>query len=260
MPDIVDFPGGLPFGDRSDPQLVFNTRSGGVSINGFEQIVSPLSQRWEWSVSIPVHRSHKARGLRAFLAKMRGRFNYARIRMCDQYRINRREMGAVPGFVRGGSVPHSDGAYFSDGAGYEMAHGTTELPSAPVAGQTTLTVDPGFLVRPGTYFSINEWLYVVTDVGDAPVNSLADWVLENGTWDDGGYWLDDISWGNPGSIPSETLRTISFEPPIRQSGGTEIDWDATCLWQLATDRTGGVSLRQGRFGTVTLDLVEPVNR
>ncbi len=222
MPDIVDFPGGLPFGDRTDPQLVFNTRSGGVSINGFEQIISPLSQRWEWSVSIPIHKAHKARGLRAFLAQMRGRFNYARIRMCDPYRINRREMGAVPGFVKGQSVPHSDGAYFSDGAGYEMAHGTTALPSPPTAGQTTLAVDSGFRILPGTFFSINYWLYVVTEVDD-----------------DG---------------------LIHFEPPLRRSGGEEIDWDATVLWQLASDRTGTTSLRQGRFGSVTLELVEPINR
>lgn len=222
MPDIVDFPGGLAFGDRVDPQLVANTRTGGVSINGFEQIVSPLSQRWEWTVSIPVHRAHKARGLRAFMAKMKGRFNYARIRMCDQYRMNRREMGAVPGFVRGRSVPHSDGAYFSDGSGYEMAHGTTPLSTPPVRGQTKISADTNFLVIPGVFFSINQWLYVVTDVDD-----------------DG---------------------AISFQPPLREDGGEEIDWDATCLWQLATDRTGTMSLQQGRFGTAVLNFVEPVGR
>lgn len=232
MPDIVDFPI-LPLTDRSDPRLISANRSGGMSINGFEQIVSPLSERWRWSVSVSITRPHHARGLRMFLTKARGRLNYVRVRVCDLYRTYRSEMGATPHHVDGQSLPHSDDAYFSDGAGYRYATGTTLLTAAASAGASSLVIDPGFVPIPGTLFSINDWLYVITDVDD-PVD------------------LD-----NPG-----TERTIHFRPGLREAAAIEdeLNFDAVCLWQLATDEEGQATLSGGRRGVATLNFVEPVWR
>lgn len=255
MPDIVNFPGGLIIGDRTDPQLVANTRSGGQSINGFEQIISPLSQRWEWTISIPVFQTHHMRGLRAFLARAQGRFNYVRIRVCDMYRPSRREMGAIGT----GPVPHSDDALFSDDTGYHLGTGTAPLPTNLAAGVTSLTIDPGFLVQPGMLFSINEWLYVATDVDDAS-NDAEGWVLEGGEWDDDGFWLTGIDWDYVS--PPETQRVVHFMPPLRAPAmaGDEMNFDPIVLWRLASDAEGSANLRAGKFGVVTLSFVEPVGR
>lgn len=221
MPDIIDLPGNLSIGDRTDPQLISNARSGGVSISGIEQIISPLSQRWVWRATIPIHRKDQARSLRVVLAQLQGRFNYLRARICDQYRISRREMGAFP-FK--GSVPHSDGAYFSDGAGYALAGGTAYPAGNRPPGVRTLTVVPSDLpIVSGVFFSINSWLYVVENYEDGE---------------------------------------ITFSPPLREplSTESELNFDAECLWQLSDNSTGALNLQIGRFGTVTLDLVEPLGR
>lgn len=232
MPDIVDFPGGIPRGDRTDPQLIANNRSGGMSINGFEQVIGSLSQRWEWSISFPIFKPYHMRGMRAFLAETQGRFNYVRIRLCDLYRMNRIEMGAIPGITGNYSVPHSDGAYFSDGSGYHVAGGMTPISGAIAEGATSMMIDPGFRIIPGTFFSINEWLYVIRRIDD-PVE------------------------GDP-----DTMRMIHFSPPLREpaSSEDEINFDAVCIWRMATDREGTANLRAGKFGSVTLNFVEPVGR
>lgn len=257
MPDIVDFPGGLIIGDRTDPQLIANTRSGGMAINGFEQIISPLSQRWEWTISIPIFKPHHMRSLRAFLAMTQGRFNYVRIRVCDMYRMSRAEMGA-PG--SGSPVPHSDGAFFSDDTGYVTATGTAIIPDNIPEGATSMTIDPGFAMIPGTLFSINDWLYVITAVSDAEIPQGEGWVLESGEWDDGGMWMTGIPWDYV--PPSPTSRTIEFMPPIRSivSAGDEMNFDPVCLWRLASDRDGAANLRVGKYGIVTLNFTEPVGR
>lgn len=225
MPDIVDFPTGLRISDRTDPMLVSASRSPGAAINGFEQVISPLSQRWEWTVSIPVFTAAHARSLRILLAQANGRFNYIRMRICDQYRMSASEIDAAGG----GFVPHSDDAPFSDGSEY---HGgvSTPLGVNMQAGETSVTIDPGFTPSAGVFFSINDWLYVIDKVDDP--------------------------------IADETARTVHFSPPLNEGAlvGDEFNFDAICLWRLATDREGLANLQQGKFGVVTLNLVEPIGR
>lgn len=232
MADIVVFPGNLQISDRSDPQLVSLTRSGGVAINGVEQIISPLSQRWRWSVTIPIRRKDQARSLRVLLSQLQGRYGYLRMRVCDQYRISRSEMGATPITSEHG-VPHGDGAYFSDDEGYHLAGGTTQPVEAAAEGATSLILDTDIPLVTGTFFSINDWLYVIETIDDP-----AD--------------LDD-----PG-----TQRTIHFAPPLREAVTNEddVNFDAVCLWQLTADDAGSLPLSAGRRGTVTLNLIEPVGR
>jgi len=232
MPDIVDLPGNLRISDRSDPQLIAMTRSGGLSISGFEQIVSPLSQRWVWRATIPIRNKGQARSLRVVLAQLQGKYGYLRTRICDQYRVSRREMGATP-ITDPDGIPHSDEAPFSDDYGYALAGGTTNLVSPANAGTSTLVLDTDIPLSVGIFVSINSWLYVITKIDDP-----AD--------------LD-----NPGA-----QRTVHIAPPLRDPVTTEdeVNFDAECLWRLASDDTGSLDLRVGRFGTVTLDLVEPVGR
>jgi len=231
MPDIIDLPGNLSIGDRNDPQLIATTRSGGVTLSGIEQIISPLTQRWVWSVNIRIRREDQARSLRVVLAQLQGRYNYLRTSICDRYRVSRREMGATP--ISGRGVPHSDGAYFSDDTGYRLAGGTAPLVASAAAGSSQIILDTSIPLVPGTFFSINSWLYVIDSIED-PID------------------LD-----NPG-----TQRVVNVSPPLRQAVSTddEVNFDAECLWRLAADDTGTLPLKAGRLGNVVLDLVEPVGR
>jgi hypothetical protein len=232
MVDVVTFPGNLQISDRDDPQLVSLTRSGGTSLNGIEQVISPLSQRWKWSVTIPIRRKDQARSLRVMLSQLQGRYGYLRMRVCDLYRVSRREMGATPITSEHG-VPHSDGAYFSDDEGYHLAGGTTSPVAAVAEGDTSMVLDTGIPIVTGTFFSINDWLYVIEDIDDP----------------------EDLD--NPG-----TARTIHFAPPLREAATIEdeLNFDPVAIWQLATDDTGALQLSLGKRGVVTLDLVEPVGR
>lgn len=221
MPEIINWPGNLVITDRSHPILVSNTRSGGRALNGQEQIISPGSKFWQWQVQVPIYRQDHLRALSILLDRLDGRYGHLMIRMCDTSRITRREMGAVP--FSGPGVPHSDGAYFSDGSGYSLAGGMAN-PSGPYpSGATSMTMT-GIPATGGVPFSINGWLYRVTGIDDDGV--------------------------------------VSFQPGLREpvSGDDEILWKPEVIWRLASDTEGQAFLRLGKFGSVSVNLVEPVTR
>lgn len=218
----------VPMSDRTDPQLSFNTRSGGVAIDGTEQIISPLSERWKFSAVFPIFNEVSARSVRIAKSKLKGRFNYLLLRICDQYRITRRDIGAISS----GGVPHSDGAYFSDGTGYASAS-----PSSPImvdaaanAGQVVVRAsDFGGAMSAGVFFSIDYYLYQVDG-----------WSLSS----------DGLTY------------TLDISPPLRKAvpAGSDADFDAKSLWRLEDDDGGPLALKIGKFGSVTLNLVEPIGR
>lgn len=229
MPEVIDWPGNLRIADRTHPQLMSNTRSGGMALNGAEQIVSPASAMWRWQVQIPLRTRADLRALSVLLDQLQGRYGYLRIRMCDATRLTRGDMGAVDS-----DVPHSDGAFFSDGVGYALADGYVNPEAGAAAGASSLSLDlDGFPAVSGTPFSVDGWLYRIKSIDDP-----AD--------------LD-----NPG-----TVRTINFSPPLRDAvfTGSEVRWGCDVVWRLATDEEGQATLRAGKLGTATLNLVEPIMR
>lgn len=225
MVDIVELT--LRMSDRTDPELMFNTRTGGEAIDGTEQILSPLSERWRFTAVFPIMDKASARAIRVAKSKLKGRFNYLLLRICDQYRITRKDIGAL-GSPDG--VPHSDGAYFSDGTGYALASPTTKIMADATDGAGQITVrasDFAGAITAGVFFSINYYLYQV-----------------DGWLEDGTNYILDIS------------------PPLREAVTTEdiADFDAKCLWRLVGDDEGSLPLQAGKFGMVTLNLVEPIGR
>lgn len=223
MPIIVDL--AQPISDRTDPQLMFNSRGGGVALNAMEQVISPLTAVWRWRCVLPIHNAAGARSIRVVKAKLQGRFNYLRTRVCDRYRISRREVGAV-----NGEVPYSDSAFHSDGTGFALAQPNTELLSGATRGSTTITalaLPLAGAMTAGVFFSINEYLYQVED------------------------------WEADGAAIS-----IKFSPPLRAAvyEGDTVDFDAKAIWNLESDDTGRLDLRLGRFGAVELNLVEALGR
>jgi hypothetical protein len=228
MPDIIDLPANLWFGDRTDPQIIFNTRDGGRGLDGTQQIISPLSQYWRFRAVIPILRKDQALSIRTVKSRLQGRFNYLRARLCDQFRITRKDIGAwsPPSVI----IPHSDGAPFSDYSGYALAQPRSPVMAAAAANALTVTVrasDFGGYMTAGVFFSIRYWLYQVDD-----------WEL----------------------VGDNYVLTIS--PPLRTEVTTddEADFAAEALWRLDTDDSGRLDLTGGRFGFVELNLVEPVGR
>lgn len=227
---IYDWPSALHISDRTDPRLQFNTRSGGVALNGVEQVLSPLSERWTWQIQVPVWNAVQGRALRALLAKLQGRFNFVRIGLCDQFRITPTQIGRDGRAQWPRGVPHSDGAYFSDGAGYALSHVTVNTVgnAAINAGSITVPAEPfDGLMAEGLHFSIDGFLYVVTGwelVGD-------NYVLE-------------------------------FAPRLRAAvpDGSQVKFAAEAVWQLASDGEGALPLQIGRFGVTTINLIEPYGR
>lgn len=227
MPDIIEWPGNLAISDRTDPQLVFNTRSGGVAMDGSEQILSALSSAWKWRIVVPVVRGDQAMAIRVVKSKLKGRFNYLRINVCDQYRISRKNIGA---WNPDGDVPHFDGARFSDSTGYSLAQPRSNVTSDAGAGSETLIIDSaplGDYMTAGVFFSLSDWLYQI----------------DGWTYDGSHY-------------------ALSISPPLRQNAvaGQEVDFNSRSIWRVDSDDYAPLDLQGGRFGAVELNLVEPVNR
>jgi len=228
MPAIIDL--AQPISDRTDPILVPNTRSGGTAINGIEQVISPLTAIWKWRIVLPINTEGRARAWRATLAKLDGRFNYLRARACDRYRISSGEIGAIYG---GYEIPHSDETLFSDDSGYGVAQPSSPAQSSYARGSTLVQVlasDFGGAMSAGVFFSINDYLYVVTD-----------WQV---------------------SEADDTKLDITFKPGLRAAvdEGDTVDFDAKAVWVLDADDMGRMPLRLGRFGEVELNLTEAFGR
>lgn len=228
MPTIIDL--SQPISDRTDPILVPNTRSGGTSIAGTEQVISPLTSIWRWRIVLPINTVGRARAWRATVAKLDGRFNYIRASVCDAYRIGRRDIGA---WSSSDPVPHSDDSFFSDGTGYALAQPNSPIQVAAARGDTSVRVlasDFAGAMTAGVFASVNDYLLVVTD-----------WT----------YAGDD-----------DEFIDVEFKPPLRAAVdvGDTLDFAAKAIWTLDADDMGRMPLRLGRFGEVELNLTEALGR
>lgn len=155
---------------------------------------------------------------RAALGLFEGRTNIARIPLFDMwFRASDAQIGA-------GTAPHSDGATFSDGALYL----TDDLEGVTVTGTQgdgTITADFGSygpLLEAGLYFGLGEWPYLATQV-----------------WWEG------------------TVATIRCTPTLRLSVVAEpLKLKPTMLVGLTDDDNGQLTLKRGRFGGPSIELVE----
>lgn len=227
MVDVVQFPSVLRLTDRADPFLIANTISGGEGMDGSEQVVSALSFRWRWRVSFPVKSAVEVRQLRALRTKLKGRFNYLRMRVCDMYRLTADAIGAS---YPDDGVPHDDDAPFDDDYGYAASPVHSPVTADAAAGDTTLRVrasDFAGEMAAGLFFSVGEWLHQTED-----------------------FELDGTDY------------VLTIAPPLREDvfAGSIANFDAVALWAFASDDEGGADLRLGKTGVVKLDLIEPVGR
>jgi len=196
--------------------------SGPVSGSGAADVISGDAGFWRASFgSVVVTTRERVLTWRAISAKLQGRLFPILVPYCALYQP------FPAGVARGGVVPHSDGAYFSDGTGYLSGSINVYLnddrPQRAVSG--TITVDVSDVIQPGHVFSFGERLYEVGDV----------------------------------EYLSETVAEITWKPPLRDavSAGTELNFDApVCRMRLVSDGEMQLQLDMNRRGFPTVNFVE----
>lgn len=217
------------------------SRSGGASITGSEQIVSSGAGRWRASVDV-VARRHERRGpnrpshpnaereeavlaLRGFIAAMEGRVGEVVLPTFDGYRP-RDDQGHM---LSGCHQASLDGLFFFEHWGFgqdEFTHAILAANASLGATQITVNVLDGQGPRPGHYFGIGERLYIAQQ-----------------TWQD-----------NPDGVTF-----IRFAPRLRAAAtsGTRVILDRpVCRMRLASDDTGELTLEMRRWGQTTIEFVE----
>jgi hypothetical protein len=193
------------------------SRSGGVSINGLEQLVASGGGVWRARlISIPVVTETKRRVWRAIQAQTQGR---AKEVLVPVFCIDQPEMI--------GGIPHSDGTFFSDGSGYSQGSISAELTEdAPLrATQITLNV-AGSSIDPGHYF----------EIGNGRLHTISALVEEDGDEKTFDIWPPLREAATAGS-------SANFSDP-------------KCRMRLATDDAMKAEFELGRFAFPTVEFIE----
>jgi hypothetical protein len=205
--------------------LKANTRSLTQSLNGNEQVISGRRAVWHASLRFRLTGKDRIPLYRAVLAELEGRTNALRFCVCDPFGFTPKDASAnLLGTPYSDDTPHSDEAGFA----FEPVLETT-MPSQ--AGMNSLTfASTGFPsqgVRVGCYFSVNDFLYIIT------------------------------------KITSGLSMKLEFKPPLRQAilAGDAISLKAHTVMRLTDDMQGQHTIRLGRYmEEVSLDLVEVFGR
>jgi hypothetical protein len=235
--EIIDLPCGLFGPTTSDWILNVRGRSANDGVTGAGQVIYGNQPRWEATLDLAAMRREAVLAWRAIRARMRGRVNILRVCVCDRWRPTPAEYGLSPqdaAMLRGNGIPHAVPGHgtvlFSNGIGYAY------VPSIVInydiaAGTEAFTVDTSTIngaLRPGQYFSIDDWPYQVTRVtGAAPI------------------------------------QVYHIEPPLRRavsSGDRIMIGEATGLFAFQDDMQGRMPLQMGRTGTTQIQLIEWTNR
>ena len=223
---IIDLPSALRISDRSDPHLSPLNRSGGVAMNGEEQVIGTGASRWIWRAVLPIRDAASARALRWVKSQLKGRINYLRVTVCDQYRITRREVG----WLSSDGTMWDNDQPFDNNQPWAALQPVSTLDASASEGATTIVIDADAVsdfMALGVFFSLDDWLYQVTDY----------------------------------SISGDDM-TLTFEPPLKAdaTSGAFVLFHPRSIWVLASDDEARLDLRNGRFGAVELNLVEAIGR
>lgn len=216
LPRIVDF----------HPET--QTRSGGLSITGSEQLTVSNAGRWRAKVTVSVRGEVSNLALRAFVVAMEGRAGTVLVPKWERFRprnVNGREFSQVPTAGYGCDEFNFDLSGFGQS---DYTHATLAANAASGATQISVDLLDGEGPRPGHYFGMGQRLYRSSTV----------WQLEE-------------------SDPTQ----IRFWPRLRAPGvigGKVIIDRPVCLMRFAQDDTGEAALSRAGSGRVTFDFVEAI--
>lgn len=204
------------------------SRSGGMSMTGSEQLTISNSGRWRASATAPVLTEESVLAWRAFVSMMEGRAGTVLVPKWERYGIrdmNGKEFDQVGVAEYDGDILNFDLSGFGQS---EFVHATLAASAAVNATRLMLTILDGDGPRPGQYIGIADRLYLVQ-----------------------GAWQAD----------EDASLQVQVWPRLRAAAaaGTRAILDRpVCLMRFAQDQTGELELDYGRWGTGGLEFVEAI--
>jgi hypothetical protein len=206
------------------------SRSGGLSITGYEQVTVSTAGRWKARLTVPVMTENAVLAARALSAQMQGRAGTILVPKWEMYGVRN---GNGRRFEQQGTAqyenPSIGGELNFDGSAFgqeEPTHATLAASASLGATQITVNLLDGEGPRPGQHFGIGNRLHLAANVWQAT---------------------------------PEAPTTIRFWPPLRAAAasGARVTIDRpVCLMRFADDSQGELDLDFGRWGNITLELVE----
>lgn len=205
------------------------SRSGGLSLTGSEQVTVSNAGRWRARLVMPVLTDDSVLAWRAFVSMMEGRVGTALVPKWDNYSVrdmNGRELSEVPIASYDGGVLNFD--LTGLGQSNDQVHAQLAAPVALGATRISITVNDGDGPRPGQYLGIADRLYMVQAAWE---------VTEGGP-------LQLQIWPRARAATPAATRVILDRP--------------VCLMRFASDQTGELELDMGRWGAPGLEMVEAI--
>lgn len=207
-------------------------RSGGLSVTGYEQVTVSTAGRWRASLSVGVYTEGAVLAARALGAQMQGRAGTILVPKWEMYGVRN---GNGRRFEQQGTAQYENASIqgetnfdLSAFGQEEETHATLAASAALGATQISVNLLDGEGPRPGQYFGISNRLHLASHV----------WQVE------------------PGAATN-----IRFWPPLRSAhaSGTRVILDRpVCLMRFEGDSAADLMLDFGRWGSLSLDLVEAV--
>lgn len=198
-------------------QLQNQSRSGGLSLTGAEQIVASPAARWLAAVSLAIHTDDQVLDFRALLAGLNGRVNTVLVPAFDSRRApwSRDSAGRAITPARAAGRLGLDASIRYRAVG-PVARGSTSI---------SVWVEGGSRPRPGQYLSVGDHLHVIASVTPSPA----------------GFLTLGLAPGLRVAVASGDMLELVL--PV-------------CLMRLANDEEGAMDLDLRRFADVTLNFVE----
>lgn len=168
MADLIIWPTNLLKPQTISVDIAHRNLRGPSAPSGFTQVVSNSAGIWRATFSdIPVYNKEMIKAWRAIDTLAEGMLNPISIPVWDYPR----SPGSADDYGRNirdfsTSLPHSDGTYFSDDAGYVGSFSTAKVNATASTGAVTVVINKvtPFSVEPGQRFSINHRLYQIRTV------------------------------------------------------------------------------------------------
>lgn len=199
------------------------TLSGPSAASGYTQVAASSAGIWKVTYDqIPVLASQSVLCFRAISALLEGRLNAILLPIYRRYQPVPDESDDLYD-----PVPHSDGAFFSDGSGYVGRVIDVQLSTAIVKGatSTSIAINVAGLIQPGQNFSIGERLHRLKSV----------------------------------VYTSETTADIKFTPPARDAAsvGDNLEFDDPVVRvRLASDSEMDLPLEYDRWAFPAVNFLE----
>lgn len=204
------------------------SRSGGVSLTGSEQVTVSNSGRWRARATSPILTEQSVLAWRSFVSLMEGRAGTVLVPKWDNYGVrdmNGREFNEAAGAIYEDGTLNFDLSAFGQS---DFTHATLAANAALNATRLSVTITDGAGPRPGQYISIGQRLYMV-----------------------------QLAWEEEEGDPLQ----LQIWPRLRAAAtaGARVVLDRPqCLMRFTSDQTGELELDYGRWGSGGLELVEAI--